>query len=199
MPPSWWSSGARWHKCVPLWILDAKRKTQQASQSPINRSKTRRKHRKTYPGSAHKRPGSAKGRTNLTRGSKHRTEHHNRAAGAKKTHDGPQKTREDDNQSDNTTGDFPDACAFTIQINKDFLHGNTVVSTIFKKTKGVPSEQECVHAHPLQMGRLPLSFICLYIYIHINIYIRTPLWFEIFMMHKAFSPELRNFPPDLRQ
>ena len=33
------------------------------------------------------------------------------------------------------------------------------------KTEWVPSAQEYMHDYPLQMGGLPLSFICIYIYI----------------------------------
>ena len=109
------------------------------------------------PVSPQKTPIAEKERANCTRGNKNPKEHHNPAAGAPKRQDGPPKEREEttnDNESDTTTGDYPDACALPIRKNKDFLHGSTVVSTMFRKTGGVPRAQKYVHAHCLQMGGL---------------------------------------------
>ena len=82
---------------------------------------------------------------------------------------GLKKTREgttNDNQSDNTTSDSPDACASQFAKNTGTSSTETLsFQPCSNKTEWVPSAQDCVHAHPLQMGGLPLSFIYIYIYI----------------------------------
>ena len=131
-----------------------------------------KKHRKTCPEGAQKRPGAEERCAKFTRGDKNTTEHHNRAAGAPKTQDGPQKKREgttNDNQSDNTTSDSPDACASQFAKNKDFLHGNTVVSTMFQQNRmGAKCTRIYARSSPPDGG--PSSKFYIYIYILYYIY-----------------------------
>ena len=80
---------------------------------------------------------------------------------------GLKKKREgttNDNQSDNTTSDSPDACASQFAKNKDFLHGNTVVSTMFQQNRmGAKCTRIYARSSPPDGG--PSSKFYIYIYI----------------------------------
>ena len=81
-------------------------------------------------------PALKKGAQNLREATKTQQSIITERRALRKHKTGLNKKREgttNDNQSDNTTSDSPDACASQFAKNKDFLHGNTVVSTMFQQ------------------------------------------------------------------
>ena len=142
MHPSCWSGGAGWHKYAPLRTHDAKKGT--AGLPKTNKLvQDTRKHKQTCMESAQKRPSAKKEPGIFMRGSKNTNGHHNRAAGAPKTEDGPQKKHERSNSRLPTK-----------------KHGNT------------QQVHEYVDPHYLQMGGFPQSFLYISLLVFIDLWLR---------------------------
>ena len=100
----------------------------------------------------------------ITRGDKNPTEHHNRAAGAPETQDGPQQKNERE-QPTTTKATIPLVILpMRVRPNSQKNHGNTVVSTMFQQNRmGAKCKRLYARSSPPDGG--PSSKFYIYIYI----------------------------------